>query len=212
MDLQAAHRYARHVALAEVGPEGQERICGATVVLVDDEAEGHLAAETALMYLRAAGVGHLRVVRRPGAAPLAVSSEPWPQSGAAWGRLLAGADVAVRFGFDDDAFLTATTLMGVPAVVARAGEAVDVISFPAGRATGSAESVPDIPPSPARPPATPDATSVVAGTLAAAEALWAIVGRPRDVRVTGARHLALPLDGTPPRIQDIPWPIPGPSA
>ena len=63
MDRDAAHRYARQIALPEIGPEGQARICGARVAVVGDD----LAAETAALYLAAAGVGAvIPLRRRPG--------------------------------------------------------------------------------------------------------------------------------------------------
>ena len=42
-------RYARHIALPEIGAEGQARISAARVAVVG----GDLAAETAALYLRA---------------------------------------------------------------------------------------------------------------------------------------------------------------
>ena len=48
-------RYARHIALPEIGAEGQARISGARVAVVGSD----LAAETAVLYLRAGGVQNL---------------------------------------------------------------------------------------------------------------------------------------------------------
>ena len=52
-NLEQVARYARQIALPEIGPEGQAAICGARVLVVG----GGLAAETARTYLTAAGVG-----------------------------------------------------------------------------------------------------------------------------------------------------------
>jgi len=51
-------RYARHLSLPGVGPEGQQRLLGATVLIV---GAGGLGSPVAL-YLAAAGVGHMRIV------------------------------------------------------------------------------------------------------------------------------------------------------
>lgn len=52
------HRYARHLVLPGVGPEGQRRIREATVLLVGAGGLGSPAA----LYLAAAGVGRIRLV------------------------------------------------------------------------------------------------------------------------------------------------------
>src|ERR1700743_954464 len=75
-------RYARQIALPEVGPEGQAAICGARVLIVG----GDLAAETARTYLAAAGVGAVEMRTRVG-------------DGAAWLDALAGVDLVVRTDF-----------------------------------------------------------------------------------------------------------------
>jgi hypothetical protein len=55
LNVDDVARYARQIALPEIGPEGQSRIGAARVVVVG----GDLTAETATTYLRAAGVGNL---------------------------------------------------------------------------------------------------------------------------------------------------------
>lgn len=58
-------RYSRQIILQPVGGRGQERLLGTAVVVVGD----HVAGDTALVYLAAAGVGRLvRVARKPPAA------------------------------------------------------------------------------------------------------------------------------------------------
>ena len=53
-----AERYARHLVLPQVGPDGQERLMGATVAIV---GAGGLGSPVA-MYLAAAGVGTLGII------------------------------------------------------------------------------------------------------------------------------------------------------
>jgi hypothetical protein len=135
---------------------------------------GDRAARTAALYLAAAGVGTIVDV-------------------------LEGADLVVRSGFDDDAVLGMTKRLGIPAIIMRAQEeVVDVVSFPA--------RAPD-PEAPLDPPAFAGAphegaAAIVAGTLAAGEAIAVLLGRGPT---TAARHLRLPLDGRPPVVQEIPW-------
>ena len=55
MDVVDVARYARQIALPEIGPEGQARIRAARVAVLGADR----AAETAAVYLKAAGVGHV---------------------------------------------------------------------------------------------------------------------------------------------------------
>jgi hypothetical protein len=189
VDAEAIQRYARHISLPEIGLAGQERLVASRVVVAGDD----LAAEVAARYLRAAGVGAVRVVGADG--------DPWPLNGAAWLAALedAAPHLVVRSGFDDDAMLGTLKRLGVPSVVVRSQEnVVDLLSLP-GRA------VPDAPlDTPVqRATRTKDGSAgVVAGTLAAAEALRVLLAREPEAH---ARHLRLPLDGGAPRVQEIPW-------
>jgi hypothetical protein len=218
MQPEATQRYLRQIALPEIGPDGQARLAAATVA-VAGEMSGDLAAEIAARYLAAAGIGTLRWIGGddvPFAASLRASNpdviidaRAWPHDGAGWLAALAGADLVVRAGFDDDPMLRATVRLGLPAVLLRAlDDRAEVLSLrrqgpcphvdldiPAGRAEGTRGG----------------AATVVAGALAAAEAMFLIVGRPRVEAAAGvpgssrARHLALPLDGGAPHAQEIPW-------
>jgi hypothetical protein len=183
MNVDEVQRYARQIALPEVGPEGQSRLLGARVLIVGDGA----AAETAATYLRAAGVGEV------------IARQVAPADGAAWLAALAGIDLVVRVGFDDDAMLGAAKRLGLPVVVARATPAqVDLLSFP--RRAPAPEASLEIPAQTAAP-SVPGAADVVVGTLAAAEALVRIAAIDGDIgRV---RHLRLPLDGSEPVAQEI---------
>ena len=187
MDADQVARYARQIALPEVGPEGQAAICGARVLIVG----GDLAAETARTYLAAAGVGAVEVRARVG-------------DGAAWLDALAGVDLVVRTDFDDDAMLGAAARLSVPVVVSRAQPGrVDLITFPRREPDPDAEI--DIRARPAQP-AEDGATSVLAGTLAAAEALATLLRDDAAPKATMSRHLRLPVDGGQPMAQDIPHP------
>jgi hypothetical protein len=188
MTTDAALRFARHIALRQIGPDGQARI-GAARVLV---AGGDLAAATAARYLEAGGVGTV-------SAP-----EVLPPDGAGWLSALSMVDLIVRSGFDDDAMLNAAARLGLPVVVVRAtNDSVDLISFPR-RAPAPDVSL-EIPPRIAAPPAR-GASAVLAGTLAAAEALTLLArGEARNGGRAGgaARHIRLPLDGSAPLAQQI---------
>ena len=169
MDTATIARFARQIALPEIGPEGQERICGARVLV----AGGDLTAEVAALYLRAAGAGTVTEIG------------DLPGDAAGWAAALEGADLVIRSGWDDDPMVPVVRRLGVAAVVVRArAQAVDLLAFPA-RAPDPDVTV-DVPAR--RLPHTDGPTSVVAGTLAAAEGLWLLVqGRPRWL------HMSLPL-------------------
>ena len=209
MNLAEVQRFSRQLALPEVGPQGQARICAARVLVVG----AGLAAETAATYLRAAGIGQVS------------AREAAPADGGAWLAALEQVDLVVRVGFDDDAMLGAAQRLGRPVVVARATPArVDLLSFP--RRAPSPDASLEVPPQPAAPSA-PGAADVVAGTLAAAEALvrltgidgdaWTELGsaerspsrggsgtRPGSPMKEGrVRHLRLPLDGGAPVVQEL---------
>ena len=185
MNVAEVQRFARQIALPEIGPEGQTRI-GAARVLVTG---GGLVAETAASYLAAAGVGQV------------VAREVPPADGTAWLEALARIDLVVRAGFDDDAMLGAAKRLGLPVIVARATPAqVDVISFP--RRAPAPEASLEIPAQAAEASA-PGAADVVAGTLAAAEALVRIARVDGHVDGGRIRHLRLPLDGGAPLAQEL---------
>ncbi|HET6282919.1 MAG TPA: hypothetical protein VFH73_18305 [Polyangia bacterium] len=207
LDAAAVQRFARQITLPEIGPDGQQRLAVARVVV----AGGDAAAETATRYLAAAGVGTLCLVGgvagewldddlRGSNPNVTVDHRAWPDDGAAWLAALDGADLVVRSGFEDDAMLRAAVRRGIPAVVFRGrDEAVDVISF---RHQGPCPHAPlDVP---AQAPTGPQdgAAAVVAGALAATEALHLLLGNGGPAP---ARHLKLPLDGGQPRTQEIPW-------
>jgi hypothetical protein len=184
LSLDQTRRYARQIALPELGTEGQERIAAATAVVVGED----LAARTAAEYLGAAGVGSVRALAPPAEAE-------------AWLRALQGGSVVVRSGFDDDALLRAAVRLGVPAVIVRGRDLfVELVAF---RRHGPCpHAVLQIPPRASGLAPEEGAGAVLAGTLAAAEALAIIVAPAAPPR---ARHLRLPLDGGPPLAQEIPW-------
>jgi hypothetical protein len=185
MNVAEVQRFARQIALPEIGPDGQTRI-GAARVLVTG---GGLVAETVASYLTAAGIGQV------------VAREVPPADGNAWLEALAGVDLVVRAGFDDDAMLGAAKRLGLPVIVARATPAqVDVISFP--RRAPAPEASLEVPPQAAASSA-PGAADVVAGTLAAAEALVRIAGVDGHVADGRIRHLRLPFDGGAPLAQEL---------
>lgn len=216
LDLHAARRYARHVALPELGATGQERIGSSRAVLVGDDQ----VIETVARYLLAAGVGSVTLLA-PGGPPHPVIAHlvapkverryvegVWPSDAAGWIAAVEGAQVVVRSGFDDDALLHAALARGVPVVVARARpSAVDLLTFrhPARRSGDAPPDVPDVAPTASTDARGQGAQAVLAGTVAAAEALLLLAERPLGA---DARHLHLPTDGTEPRMHAIPWPPP----
>jgi len=166
-------RYARHIALPEIGPEGQARICAARVAVVGSD----LAAETAALYLRAAGCEVSEL------------------------QSLSEIDLIVRSGFDDMPLDAEAARLGLPVIAVRAtGDAVDMVAFSGRVPSPAAQPVPF---QDAGTPSTNDAAAVLAGTLAAAEALHLIVRESSGPFTPTIRHLRLPLDGREPRVQTI---------
>ena len=206
MNVATVTRFARQLALPEVGPDGQERLARARAVIVGDG----LAAETAARYLAAAGVGALRLLGAPEAwdealrassPDVALEHAPRPGDGAGWMEALAGVAIVVRADFGDDALMPAAIRRGVPLIVLRDDEAAaDVVSF---RAHGPCPHAPLDVPVVAAVPLREGAASVVAGALAASEALHILVGA--RARAGRARHLRVPLDGGDATAQDLPW-------
>jgi len=203
-------RYARQIALPEIGPAGQARISAARVAVIGAD----LTADIAATYLRAAGVGQVltmsTVKLRPSLPPLMVvnSDPPRPAErgegrgeGPGWGGL-STIDLIVRSGFDDTPLDAEIARLGLPVIAVRAtADAVDLVSF-SGRAP-SPEARADVPFQAAATPAANDASAVVAGALAAAEALQAIVRESSGPFTPRIRHLRLPLDGREPLVQEI---------
>jgi hypothetical protein len=176
-------RYARHIALPEIGAAGQARISAARVAVVGRD----LAAEIAATYLRAGGVERLTAVA-------AMPADGWLDT-------LSRVDLVVRSGFDDDAMGGVAAGLGLPVVVVRAGpDAVDLLSF--ARPLPSPNASADTPFASAAPP-DEGAPAVLAGTLAAAEALQVLARGDDPSPTPRIRHLRLPLDGREPLAQAI---------
>jgi hypothetical protein len=187
-------RHARHIALPEIGPDGQARISAARVAVVGSD----LAAETAALYLRAGGVHQLfaRPAKRGEGQGEGSDSQSWLD-------FLSDVDLVVRSGFDDDAMAGVAARLGLPVIVVRAQrDGVDMVSFarrpPAPDATAAA-------PYAATTPPDDGPAAVLAGTLAAAEALHVLArgSEPTAPSRPPIRHLRLPLDGREPLVQEI---------
>jgi hypothetical protein len=182
-------RHARQIALPEVGPEGQARIAAARVAVIGADR----AAETAALYLRAAGVG--QVFEASGLFNDA-------RMGEAFKNTVVNFDLVIRSGFDDAPMDAVAARLGLPAIFVRATpEAVDLVAF-SGRVPSS-EARADVPFQAASTTPADDASAVLAGTLAAAEALHAIVREASGPFTPSIRHLRLPLDGREPLVQEI---------
>ena len=207
MDAATATRYARQLALPEVGSAGQERLVGARALVVGDG----LAAETAARYLAAAGVGKLRLVGGEGTRAwddalrgsnpdVALEHVARPDDGHAWLAALEDVAIVVRAGFDDDSLMPAAIRRGVPLVVLRGDETgVDVVSF---REHGPCPHAPLDVAAVASVPLPDGPASVVAGTLGASEALHVLIAPGRGAR---AHTLRVPLDGGEATAADLPW-------
>ncbi|MEA2696130.1 MAG: sulfur-carrier protein adenylyltransferase/sulfurtransferase [Myxococcales bacterium] len=205
MNAAAVQRFARQIALPEIGPDGQERLGAARVAVVG----GDLTAELGARYLAAAGIGRLRLVGGPAGwdadlrasnPDVVVDHRALPVDGAGWVDALDGMTGVLRSGFDDDAMLRAAIRRGVPVVAVRGrDETVELVSF---RRNGPCSHAPLDVPAQASAPASDGAAAVVAATLAATEVIHTLLGNGGDAP---ARHLSLPLDGRPPRMQEIPW-------
>jgi hypothetical protein len=119
---------------------------------------------------------------------------------------LDGVAIVVRADFDDDALMPAAIRRGVPLVVLRGEQddagVADVVSF---RAHGPCPHAPLDVPRVAAVPVPEGAASVVAGTIAAAEALHVLIGASAPGRAARARHLRVPLDAGDAVAQDLPW-------
>ena len=159
-------------------------------------AAGPVSEGAAATYLRAAGVGQL--------VPLPAPRGPGKGEGSdarAWRDLLSNVDLVVRSGFDDDAMSGVAAALGLPVIAVRAqADVVDSVSFarrpPTADATATAPFV-------AAAPSNTGPAAVLAGALAAAEALQVLV-RAGDVHPTPRiRHMRLPLDGREPLAQEI---------
>jgi hypothetical protein len=193
LDVVDVARYARHISLPEIGPEGQARIGAARVAVVG----GGLTAETAATYLRAAGVGKLFTL-----PALRGEGRGDGSDATNWRGLLSNIDLLVRSGFDDTPLDGEAARLGLPVIFVRATpDAVDMVSF-SGRVP-SPDARAETPFAAAGTPTSDDSAAVLAGTLAAAEALQVIVRESTGPFSPRVRHMRLPLDGREPLVQDI---------
>jgi hypothetical protein len=211
LTLAATRRYARQLALPEIGSAGQERLGAATFALVGRRGDA-AGIEAAALYLAGAGVGGLRLVGAElagiGAAiagvngTTAVDVHSWPADGDGWVAALRGAAVALRGGLDDDPMLRAAVRIGLPVVAMRARESgVELLSF---RRQGPCPHVSlAVPAAPSTRDVDVGAVAVVGGTLAAAEALWVVAGEPAPE--PRALLLKVDLAGGDATRQEIPW-------
>jgi hypothetical protein len=189
LDVVDVARFARQIALPEIGPEGQSRIGAARVAVFGAD----LTAATAATYLRAAGVGHVFEASEFVNEALA---------GQAFKNMPRNFDLIVRSGFDDAPMDGVAARLGLPMIFVRAtADAVDLVSF-SGRVP-SPDARAETPFTAAGTATTDDGSAVLAGTLAAAEALQVIVRESSGPFSPRIRHMRLPLDGRDPLVQDI---------
>jgi len=104
LDVPAARRYGKQIALPDVGSDGQERLLAAEVALAGTD----LTIETSARYLGGAGVGRFRVIAADGdgrrvreaaeAVGARASALPWPENGEGWN----GRCAAPRWSCDRD--------------------------------------------------------------------------------------------------------------
>jgi hypothetical protein len=188
LTLEATRRYARQIALPEIGPDGQARIAAARVVVVGGDAAARAAAD----YLRGGGVGRIDLIDAPGEVE-------------AWSHALEGAALVIRFSFADDPLLRTAIRLGVPALIGTVradGDGVDLFAF---RKHGPCPHVgQDLPLRPASGGGASGAAAVVLGTLAASEALQLLVDPQSPPRARLLR-VALAPGGPPSGVQEIPW-------
>jgi hypothetical protein len=209
LDPQAFRRYSRQIALPEVGSLGQARILAAKIALV-----GHgLAIETAARYLAGAGaccfrsiagethLAHLASMVAEVNPAARAEACPWPFDGSAWVAALEEQTVVLRVGFDDDAMVRAAVRVAVPVVALRIdATSIDMLSL---RRHGPCPHLPlDVAATPSHATESDPGIAVVAGALAACEALDIVVGRDGS----RARHLRLVLGpDQEPLAREIPW-------